>query len=407
MAEKCKILIANAGQVFKPQYGESVVLRSIALLLSRRGYKVNCLSMGNSSESIKFGNYSERVVPADFKLGNDFESQGSLKALFEKFVSDRENANSNLEFRKALEESKPDVVITTNFMLPHVVDLLPVLTEYKRKQEELRIVVVSNEFQAVYDFLRAAKRLLGDKEKLEKTEAKIADFSKNCYDLLAKNADAIVYYTDKDRRRAIARYPGYASKMNCIQPPLKIGRINSVKKKDVCLTVMFSGNFRHIQNKLAAENIRKKIAPKVPNVKFILVGPDAPRYASSNITSIGSFDKIDEITKGSDIFIVPVSHDTGILTKLFRPIQTGVPIISTPDAAEGYPAKHMRNMIVEPRIDKFPRWIHLLEKDTALRSMLAKNAVNDMRAYFSDDTVGKRWDVLFRQIRKARASETG
>jgi len=219
---------------------------------------------------------------------------------------------------------------------------------------------------------------------------------------MAKDADAVVFYTDQDLDRAKRwyEYKGFeseiASRLVRIQPPIEING-DEVSVKDALGSAVFFGNSRNLPNARAKEVIIERIAPRVPEVRFVVAGRGGSDFAKGNVESIGDVGDVLELIRKSDLFIAPLVGGTGIQTKLIDPIRAGVPIISTPSCAQGYPAVHGTNMIIERDVDQFHTWVEKL-KDRNLRYELAFNAKTDMRNYFSQDTVYNRWAELLTDL---------
>jgi glycosyltransferase involved in cell wall biosynthesis len=226
------------------------------------------------------------------------------------------------------------------------------------------------------------------------------DFSnsvKSIYSEMIAYADAVVFYTDQDLEFAKGRYPARVrEKLLRIQPALDIG-VEKAKTREKLEKAIFVGTPRHLRNAVTIEMIKNVIAPRVPGVVFIIAGPDLAECRQGNVVCLDFRDDTRQLIKDSDVYVAPVMSGAGISTKFLDPISLGIPIITTPKGAEGYPAVHMKDMIIEPDPAGFPYWINELNSKES-RARLAANASTGMEAYFSPEAVGRKWDELISKL---------
>jgi hypothetical protein len=409
------MLVAHSSEMHRPQTGEARILRDTANLLLQKGYDVSLLSMANETKKVVDGKYCETVVGRlDFtKLSGDKPRNyySFLDSLIWQFQLQREACNSSLELKKHLNSAEPDIIITSNFFMPNSIDLMDVMADYKKsKGGRPKLVVLSDEFGAVNSYLNLTRESFikangalspNDAKISKRIEAMGISFAKEVYFQMLNHADAVVFYTDEDLNTAKVRYQceeevmfkeRIESKLTRVQPSIEIGDGKIVTREKLESAVFF-GNSNNITNGMAKTAITEQIAPKVPELTFVVAGLGGSLYTKGNVSSMGAVDDPSAVIGASDLYIAPLTGGTGIQTKLIDPIRAGVPIISTANAAQGFPAVNGVNMIIEDKIDLFPQRIRELS-GREIRHELALNARRDMRNYFSSEIVGKRWDDL-------------
>ena len=109
--------------------------------------------------------------------------------------------------------------------------------------------------------------------------------------------------------------------------------------------LLFNGTLDYLPNYEAVNNFIQKIEPllrqKLKNFEIIITGNRAPKkliekmLGSQNITYTGYVDDVDLYYRAADIFINPVSNDTGVKTKLIEAIANNCTAISTKSGASG------------------------------------------------------------------------
>jgi len=109
--------------------------------------------------------------------------------------------------------------------------------------------------------------------------------------------------------------------------------------------LLFNGTLDYLPNYEAVENIIERIEPllrqKINNYEIIITGNRAPKKLigkilnSQNITYAGYVDDVDLYYRAADIFINPVSNDTGVKTKLIEAVANNCTAVSTESGASG------------------------------------------------------------------------
>lgn len=109
--------------------------------------------------------------------------------------------------------------------------------------------------------------------------------------------------------------------------------------------LLFNGTLDYEPNYAAVEILIDKIAPllskKLDNFQIIITGNRAPAalakkmLGSNNVHYTGYVDDVDEYYRAADLFINPVSNDTGVKTKLIEALANHCTAVSTESGATG------------------------------------------------------------------------
>lgn len=109
--------------------------------------------------------------------------------------------------------------------------------------------------------------------------------------------------------------------------------------------LLFNGTLDYQPNSEAVEAIVDKIEPllsqRINNYEIIITGNRAPKkliekiLTNQNITYMGYVDVVDFYYQAADLFINPVSNNTGVKTKLIEAIANNCTAVSTESGASG------------------------------------------------------------------------
>ena len=109
--------------------------------------------------------------------------------------------------------------------------------------------------------------------------------------------------------------------------------------------LLFNGTLDYFPNYEAVVNLIESIEPilrkKLNNFEIIITGNRAPKIliekmlGNKNITYTGYVDDVDLYYRAADVFINPVSNDTGVKTKLIEAIANNCTAVSTKSGASG------------------------------------------------------------------------
>lgn len=124
--------------------------------------------------------------------------------------------------------------------------------------------------------------------------------------------------------------------------------------------ILFVGNFRSENNRIAARRIVKEIAPAVlqsrNDVKFQLIGADPPvDLRGPNVDCLGFVDDLGPYLKRANLVVAPMAFAHGMATKIVTAMAFGKTILATPEGAGAISRKY-RQLVVAP-LETFPATI--------------------------------------------------
>lgn len=143
----------------------------------------------------------------------------------------------------------------------------------------------------------------------------------------------------------------------CIKDP-GINKINHPRKAD---HVLFVGNTSYPPNEAAARFIEQTLAPAMPEITFSLIGRGSERFRGLNIKAHGMVDDLESFLGTNAIGLSPIFEGSGMKIKLLDYLSAGMPVLTTPLGAYGYPKSIA--ITVEKDTTKWPTLLRELIKD--------------------------------------------
>lgn len=170
--------------------------------------------------------------------------------------------------------------------------------------------------------------------------------------------------------------------------------------------LIFVGNFVHMPNRDAAQHFVTDIWPQVraslPGAVVRLVGlPIAAveALAAPDVLVTGHAPDLAPLYAQSRLAIAPLRFGAGIKGKVLEAMGHGLPVVMTPVAAEGIPARHGEDALIASTPAAFARTLVEIYRDDALWCKLARNGQALVATHFSDATVKAKLAALLAEVR--------
>ncbi|MEE4262876.1 MAG: glycosyltransferase family 4 protein [Desulfobacteraceae bacterium] len=118
--------------------------------------------------------------------------------------------------------------------------------------------------------------------------------------------------------------------------------------------ICFVGNFETPHNADAVAYFIGKIFPQVlerhPDVEFHVLGYGSEKYRktfqSPGVKVLGSFKHLQKTMSCYRLFVCPMTYGAGVKGKIGSAIEAGVPVVTTPIGAEGFPLTDGKEIFV-------------------------------------------------------------
>ena len=168
----------------------------------------------------------------------------------------------------------------------------------------------------------------GDQRRLERFERSV----------LARSDEAWVV-SEADARAARRLCPRV--RLRIVPNVVDTERIIPVAAVTESHRVLMVGNFAYAPNRLALEYLLDTVLPRVwatmPQARLRVVGPGLPHPPSSDprVEWLGFVDDIDSAYRDVSCVAVPLLHSGGSPVKFVEALAYGLPVVATPQAAQG------------------------------------------------------------------------
>lgn len=300
----------------------------------------------------------------------------------------------NRKFLNELIAFNPHIIIAPSFQVSGLIE------KYKKVNRKTKIVVYTDSpevIRSVFNYLETIHLPRFIKYVVRKLlYERYINFSLKIFSNFVKNADIIIAPTSFDKEEIAKMIPQNNEKKVFVIPPVVWGgKKIEVKPIKNIAKIAFIGAADFWPNMEAVEIIKEKIAPKLKDIEFIIIGKGWKPKREENVNFIGEVKNLDPILKEASAFIAPVVSGSGMKTKILTYFQYGKPIIGTPLAFRGYNVKDEYNAIIEDNINNFYLRIIELNKNKNLIDRIQRNSIKAI-SNFKIGNITKMWyKVLF------------
>ena len=195
---------------------------------------------------------------------------------------------------------------------------------------------------------------------------------------LIRHFTQLVITTEQDRA-AIGDYPNLRIVPNGVDTEL----FPFVASGREAALLVFSGRLGYFPNADAAAYLVEEILPlirrEVPEAQVALVGADPParvrrlaRVPGVKVT--GYVDSVHAYLARATVAVVPMRGGTGMQLKMLEAMASGAPVVATPFALGGLPARDGEELCIAGSTTQFAERVLELLRDPARRDRLAHNA---------------------------------
>ena len=157
------------------------------------------------------------------------------------------------------------------------------------------------------------------------------------------------------------------------------------------IEVLFVGNFRHAPNVDAAHFLAGQIAPRFPDLQFVVPGShvpeDLPKRANVHFPGYVSDTRV-LYRRPNTIVVAPLFSGTGQRVKLLEAFAMGCPVISTALGASGFPVRTEIEALIAESAEDFAAALRRLVSSLELRRLLGTKAREMIVRDFSWQQVG-------------------
>ena len=376
------------------------------LIMSRAfkslGHQVKIFAIsGTTGEVDVGGNIKERIIAGEIYPEEGFNF-ARIKDFFMLYLLGYRPSikalNENENFINEVKSYNPDLIVVSSIQIGELAKKI------LRNVKKVKAIVYTDS----YDLVEASfnRVIYGKMPSIAKKiitiilKEKYTKYMLKLYENLIKVGNVIVTPTEKDKGKICQKFGIETSRIFVI-PPISISRIPKVYKKVKRIkTITFIGAANYGPNIEAVEIIKEKIAPKLKNIKFLIVGKGWKKEKQGNVEMLGEVKDLKTISDKTDAFIAPITSGAGMKTKIATYLEAGKPIIGTSVAFEGYGIKDKVNGIVEDNLENMYKRISGVINDEKIISKLQKNS-KKLANVFSEENLIKQWKEVLNNVKQS------
>lgn len=205
--------------------------------------------------------------------------------------------------------------------------------------------------------------------------------------------DYLNQFTDTSKMKII----GLATDTEYYKP------VECEKKNNIC----FVGSMQYIPNSKAAmyfaTQVFSLVKKEIPDAKFKIIGAK-PRQelfdATKNIEGVevtGRVEDVRDYMKDCSVSVCPVRIAGGIQNKILEAMSMGIPVVTTPEGAEGIGADESILTVVNTNEEYAQKVIELM-KNQQFNSIISKKSREFIIDNYSWNKVGEEWDKTIQEV---------
>lgn len=372
--------------------GDRLRMYNILKQLKLLGYEVTLISLVTQDDDIRGAMehnefYSKLItVPFNRKMAYLY----AAKAVFNDKPFIVEYFYSR-EMQKVVDNllKKENFDIITGYMIR----IAPYLEKYK---DENIIIDFVDAVSMMYQRRIKNVQSLWDKFKIGIEYIKVKNYEKKCTKIF--KMQTVISQTDKDYiekfvKKSNIKIVGNGVDTEYYKP------VDSLKENKIC----FVGSMQYIPNSEAAIYFATKVFPlvkkSIPDAKFKIIGANPRKDLFEAVKGVegveitGKVDDVREYMKDCKVSVCPVKIAGGIQNKILEAMAMGIPVLTTPEGAEGIGANE-DILEVANSDEEYAKKVIQIMQDEFLQKEIGYNSRNFVLNNFSWTKVGDKWRIL-------------
>jgi glycosyltransferase involved in cell wall biosynthesis len=219
--------------------------------------------------------------------------------------------------------------------------------------------------------------------------------------------DALVCYTERDRRILAAVAPGVRTTTIPLAAELPAQALDPLGSEPP--NVLFVGGFGHPPNVNAAVRLGRSIFPRIsalcPGAVLYIVGDKPPRevreLARDDVIVTGRVPNIEPYLDRASVFAAPLLDGGGMRIKVLEALAAGKAVVASTRAAEGIAVTHVdEQLVVADTDEEFAEDVARLLSDTDARRALATRAREWARKHLDWEPIVAAYERLYAEALK-------
>lgn len=390
-----KVLYLTTRMPFPTIGGDRLRMYNILVQLKKLGHDVTVVSLCTKDDDLylakKHNEFYTKLVPVEFD--KKLAYLNAVKAVFNDKPFIVEYFYSNEMQRivdKLIKEENFDII--TGYMIR----IAPYLEKHKDKNIIIDFV---DAVSMMYERRVKNVNSLFDKFKIGIEYLKVKNYEKKCTKLF--KCQTVISEYDKEYIQKFAPDANLKIIGNGVDTEY-YGYNECEKKNNIC----FVGSMQYIPNSQAAMYFATEVFPlvkkEIPDAKFKIIGANPRRElfeATKGIDGIeitGRVEDVREYMKDCCVSVCPVRIAGGVQNKILEAMSMGIPVVTTPEGAEGIGADKEVLLVAKTREDYAQKVINFI-KNSQLNCEISEKSRDFVIKNFSWKEIGKRLDIMIKE----------
>lgn len=360
--------------------------------LKKLGHKITLVTLVSNDDDIdgalKHNEFYTKLIPV--KFNKKLAYLNAAKAIFNErpFIVEY---FYNKQMQKVIDEEVATGQYDT--IIGYIIRSLPY---FEKKKNIKKVIHLCDAVSMMYERRLKTKNSIFDRLKIGIEYIKVKNYEKKA----CKMTDKQVLISETDRKY-LAKFVDTA---NCVVIGLATDTDYFYPQiTELTNTICFVGSLQYIPNSEAAIYFATKVFPlikkEIPDAKFKIIGAnprkelfDTTKYING-IEITGRVDDVREYMKDCKVSVCPVKIAGGIQNKILEAMSMGIPVVSTPEGAEGIGAdENMLNVAISE--EDFARKVTDIMKNNNLQNDISIKSRDFIENNFSWKRIGAEWDKL-------------
>jgi glycosyltransferase involved in cell wall biosynthesis len=152
-----------------------------------------------------------------------------------------------------------------------------------------------------------------------------------------RQAEGTFVTSGLDREVIVRELPDCADHVHVLPNTVDVERYRDFSESETTNDVVFVGNFAYGPNQEAAQFIGERLAPALPQARFLLVGSNPPtlRDRPPNVVTTGFVRDLDTVLGPAAVCVAPLTQGSGTRLKILTYLASGKAVVASAKAVEG------------------------------------------------------------------------
>jgi glycosyltransferase involved in cell wall biosynthesis len=275
------------------------------------------------------------------------------------------------DFTRRVVTDSPDLIVTETLDLWALAGALPhvprILDEHNVYWELLKYDLATTPFFSS----RLGRSTLVRRSLFPRVLRRAREYEKRAI----RQAEGTFVTSSVDRALVLQELPAVADRVHVLPNTVDVDRFPDLSDAETGNDAIFIGNYAYGPNQEAARFIIDRLAPSLPQMRFLLVGghPASLPPAKGNVVATGHVSDLNAVLTGAAVCLAPLAQGSGTRLKVLTYLASGKAVVATSKAVEGLEVQDGVHLLIRDDVDAFRKALERLLREPDLRRDLGRN----------------------------------